>query len=152
MKLNVLLQTKEKVWRHAREGSNNPSETKNQNQICQKKNCKKKKKKRKKKIYKQAKANNMRLMLHDCKINFMLMDNNSNTKMDWRVVGQTRVKMFRVQACVFWVCVCVLCVVCCGAWTWVLAQTHPCGGKQPPLTSLLSHLSVCKTVHPLLKN
>lgn len=39
-------------------------------------------KKREKKIYKQAKANNMRLMLHDCKINFMLMDNNSNTKID----------------------------------------------------------------------
>lgn len=73
------MQTKEKVWRHAREGSNNPSETKNQNQIWQKKNCKKKKEK---KIYKQAKANNMRLMLHDCKINFMLMDNNSNTKID----------------------------------------------------------------------
>lgn len=39
-------------------------------------------KKKKKKIYKQVKANNMRLMLHDCKINFMLMDNNSNTKID----------------------------------------------------------------------
>lgn len=149
MKLNVLLQTKEKVWRHAREGSNNPSETKNQNQIWQKKELQKKRKR--KKIYKQAKANNMRLMLHDCKINFMLMDNNSNTKIDWRVVGLEWRCSACKRVCFEWLCVCV-CVVCYGAWTWVFAQTHPCSGKQPPLTSLLSHLSVCKTVHPLLKN
>lgn len=120
-----------------------PSETKTKTKSVQKKGNRKKNKRT---PTNKVKADNMRLRVHYCKINSMSMNNN---KMIYVVVWQTILKMFCVlyaSVCVcvcvcFWVSMCV-CAACFRAWTWMLAQTHPCSGNQPRLTSLITHLSI----------
>lgn len=128
MNLNVLLQTKEKMWWHAREGLNNPSETKPK-PIWQKKRNRKKTPTNKSQKYKAD-------VVYYGKSNVMSM----NDKMIlWVVVPQTIWTEWSVCT-VMQARVC-FCVCVCQRLNLTLTQPHPCSCHHSPVTSLFAHLT-----------